>query len=100
MQGASKYRLFDTLDRTGRTRHAPSTVAITAGGRDQSFAELRDRALRLANGLIGLGVRPGSRVGVLMSNRHEWPEALFGGLCRSFDVLADTLPDVPNARAV
>ncbi len=92
MQGASKYRLFDTLDRTGRTHRAASTVAITAGGRDQSFAELRDRALRLANGLIGLGVRPGSRVGVLMSNRHEWTEALFavaasGGVCVPINVL-------------
>ncbi|CAB5026539.1 MAG: AMP-binding protein [Actinobacteria bacterium] len=92
MLGASKYRMFDTLDRTARRSTAASTVAISAGGRDQSFAELRERALRLANGLIALGVRPGTRVGVLMSNRHEWPEALFGitatgGVCVPINVL-------------
>ena len=66
--------------------------AIDYAGRSQSFAELYDRTLRLANGLAALGVGPGDRVGVLLSNRHEWPETLFalaglGAVCVPINVL-------------
>ena len=67
-------------------------AAIDFDGRSQSFAELHDRSLRLANGLAALGVEPGDRVGVLLSNRHEWPETLFalaglGAVCVPINVL-------------
>ena len=92
MLGASKYRLLDTLGRTARSQARGRRTAIVADGRGQSFHDLQSRALRLANGLLGLGIVPGTRVGVLMGNRHEWPEALFGiaavgGICVPINVL-------------
>ena len=48
------------------------------GGRDleraMSFSAWNDRACRLANGLLGLGLEKGDRVGVLAWNRIEWLE--------------------------
>ena len=92
MLGGAKYRFFDTLDRTARLSRARAHDAMVVGDRHQDFGTLRDRALRLANALIGLGVAPGTRVGVLMGNRLEWPEALFaiaaaGGVCVPINVL-------------
>jgi len=69
--------LFQMLERSARA-HYGSRTAITFEGEGRTFAELRDRALRLARGLHGAGVAPGDRVAVLMGNRHEWPEVLFG----------------------
>jgi fatty-acyl-CoA synthase len=37
-----------------------------------SYRQLWDRTTQAARGLLGLGVRPGERVGVWASNRHEW----------------------------
>ena len=67
-------------------------AAVDFDGRSQSFAELYDRSVRLANGLAALGVGQGDRVGVLLSNRHEWPETLFalaglGAVCVPINVL-------------
>ncbi|MDY7102392.1 MAG: AMP-dependent synthetase/ligase [Actinomycetota bacterium] len=39
---------------------------------DQTFAELADRAARIAGGLGGLGVGPGDRVVLMMRNRVEF----------------------------
>jgi len=63
------------LERTALSSLGRRT-AIEFDGRSQSFAEQHDRALRLASGLDGIGVRPGDRVAVLLSNRFEWPETL------------------------
>ena len=92
MLGASKYRLLDTLGRAARSPSGHHRAAIWADGREQTFGQLHARALRLANGLLGLGCVSGTRVGVLMGNRHEWPEALFGvaafgGICVPVSVL-------------
>jgi acyl-CoA synthetase (AMP-forming)/AMP-acid ligase II len=46
-------------------------VAVTFEGRRQTYAELGDRACRLANGLADLGLRPGDRVAVLADNQLE-----------------------------
>src|SRR5690349_16651413 len=49
----------------------------TAGwcdGREQSYAELFDRACRLANALRELGAEPGDRVAVLSPNAFELVE--------------------------
>ena len=46
-------------------------VAITFGDRRQTYAELGDRACRLANALSDLGLRPGDRVAVLADNQLE-----------------------------
>ena len=69
--------LFQMLERSARSINGERT-AVTFEGDERSFAALRDRSLRLARGLHGAGVQPGDRVAVLMGNRHEWPEVLFG----------------------
>jgi acyl-CoA synthetase (AMP-forming)/AMP-acid ligase II len=69
--------LFTVLDRAARSPWA-SRPAFYFEGKARTYGELRERALRVANGFKGLGVRPGDRVAVLMGNRHEWPELLFG----------------------
>lgn len=58
--------IFDALAR------APGTTATVWDGAELGWDELRRQALRLARGLAGLGVRPGDRVGLLMSNRPEF----------------------------
>jgi len=69
--------LFWMLDRSARSDHGNET-AIVFGDRAQSFRELRSRARMFAAGLSAQGIGKGSRVAVLMGNRLEWPEVLFG----------------------
>ena len=69
--------LFEMLERSARS-HYGERGAIAFEGDERSFTTVRDRSLRLARGLHGAGVQPGDRVAVLMGNRHEWPETLFG----------------------
>jgi fatty-acyl-CoA synthase len=68
--------VFSILERMAASPGRART-AIEFQGRRQSFAELAERATRLANGLAALGVRAGDRVAVLMANRLEWPEAMY-----------------------
>ena len=42
--------------------------------RSLTYAQWNDRACRLANGLLGLGLQKGDRVAVLAYNRLEWAE--------------------------
>jgi fatty-acyl-CoA synthase len=69
--------LFGMLERSARS-HYGGDRAIAFEGDERSFRAVRDRSIRLARGLHGAGVEPGDRVAVLMGNRHEWPETLFG----------------------
>ena len=43
-----------------------------------SWAELRERARKLAVGLLAIGLEPGDRIGMLAPNRAEWLLAQFG----------------------
>src|SRR5215470_2711491 len=59
------------------TLHAlntPDKEALVQGARRFTYRQLDERIDRLASGLIGLGVRPGDRVGVMMRNCHEYLE--------------------------
>lgn len=56
----------------------PSAVAVIDGERALCFAALDERASRLANALLGTGLRRGERVGVLLGNRLEYPEVACG----------------------
>ena len=56
-------------------RHYPDKVAVkVVGGRSCTFSELRERIYRLANGLLGMGLKKGDRVAVLAENCFEYPE--------------------------
>jgi fatty-acyl-CoA synthase len=52
--------------------------AVICGDRVISYADLAQRAGRIAAGLRNRGVRRGDRVGLLINNRLEWLEAFFG----------------------
>ena len=63
--------------RHGELVHAGSVVrTVTANGvREATFAQVGQRAARLAGALAALGVRPGERVGTFMWNTQEHLEA-------------------------
>ena len=62
--------LPDLLDEI--TARNPGHEFIVGGGERLSYAATRDRARRLAKGLLRLGVRRGDKVALLMGNRPEW----------------------------
>ena len=43
-----------------------------------SYQDLLDRAMEVARSLVALGVAKGTRVGILMTNRHEFLAGVFG----------------------
>ncbi|MGW0808664.1 class I adenylate-forming enzyme family protein [Nonomuraea sp. NPDC002799] len=57
---------------------SPATVAVVDGDRRLTYRGLDDRSSRLANVLLGAGLRPGERVAVLLGNRLEYPEVAAG----------------------
>ncbi len=64
--------LGDILDRNAR-RH-PHQTAVVFEGERHTFAQLQDRATRLANGFLSLGAQKGDRVAVLAQNCSEYVE--------------------------
>nr|BFE78260.1 hypothetical protein GCM10020093_008610 [Planobispora longispora] len=56
----------------------PGAVAVVDGDRRLTYRGLDDRSNRLANVLLGTGLRPGDRVAVLLGNRMEFPEIACG----------------------
>jgi fatty-acyl-CoA synthase len=66
----------DALLRTAAAR--PDHPALAMPERTWTYGELAARAVRVARNLIGLGVEPGDRVGVLMPNGFDILGACFG----------------------
>ena len=62
-------QLFDLL-----TRH-DDRIALTADGRDYSYAALADAALRVGAALRARGLRAGDRVAFFLPNCAELPIA-------------------------
>ena len=62
-----------------RAEICPDREAIVEFERDRrfTFAELNARANRVANGLLGAGIRPGDRVAALLKNGVEFVETYF-----------------------
>ena len=58
-------------------RRNAGVPAFIYGETRLTFSQLKERACRLANGLRGLGVKRGDRVGVLLHNCLEYPEVLW-----------------------
>ena len=88
-----------------RARSAPHQVALIAGSRPVTYAELATTVRRVANGLLHTGLRPGERVVWLGPNHPAFLGVLFatglvGGVLAPVnhlldpgaiaDVLADT----------
>ncbi len=59
-------------------RATPRRTAVIDGDRTLTFAELDERASRLACHLLSLGLGSGDRVAVLLGNRLEYPEVAAG----------------------
>jgi acyl-CoA synthetase (AMP-forming)/AMP-acid ligase II len=62
-------------------RLQPAKLAVQDSRRALTFAQWDERASRLANGLLGLGLSKGDRVGLLAYNCAEWME-LYVALAR------------------
>ena len=56
----------------------PGATAVIDGDRSLTYAALDERSSRLAQGLLGLGLRTGDRVAVLLGNRLEYCEIACG----------------------
>ena len=53
-------------------------VAIVDGDKRFTYAEYQERATRLSNALLGLGVKKGDRVCILSPNSHFFLESIYG----------------------
>jgi fatty-acyl-CoA synthase len=56
----------------------PDREAVVFPENRLTYGELADRAMAAARNLHGLGIRPGSKIGILMPNCLEYVELLFG----------------------
>ncbi len=55
-------------------------IAVVDGEDRCTYSQLRLRALEVASGLAGLGIRKGDRVAVCLPNGLDWVAAFFGAL--------------------
>jgi acyl-CoA synthetase (AMP-forming)/AMP-acid ligase II len=69
-------RLDAILTRAAQTE--PDRLAVICNGVSRSYAQVNDRARRLAGTLAALGVEKGDRVALWAANRAEFLEVLFG----------------------
>ncbi len=69
-------RLDALLERAARTR--PAREAVVFRGRSTTYAEVHERACRLAGALAARGVGKGDRVSFWATNRPEFVEFIFG----------------------
>src|SRR2546425_13143175 len=67
--------LGDLLDEAARAR--PDADAVIVRDQRLTYGALRARADEVARALLGVGVRKGDRVAVLLPNRPEWLGAAF-----------------------
>ncbi len=78
----------------------PDKVALVCDGERWTYAQLEERANRIAGGLVAQGVQRGDRVAVWMPNSAEAVVAIFGALKAGgiFTVLNATTPAEKVAR--
>jgi len=82
-------------------RHArdnPDGVALVRGDTRRTWAELHQRAERVAAGVMNAGLRPGDRLAVLAENSIEYAEVFFGALRAGACVVP--LPTMASADAL
>lgn len=75
------------LDAPVRHRGVALRAGRADGGQETTFAQLRAAAVEIGAGLIGLGIRPGDRVGILGETRPEWTLADCGAFCAGATVV-------------
>jgi amino acid adenylation domain-containing protein len=73
--GRCIHQLFEA-----QAERTPLAPALTFAGRTLSYAELEERANRMAHHLIGLGVRPEVRVGIYLERGPELLACILGVL--------------------
>ena len=73
---AMELNLADLFERVAAT--VPDRLALVAGERRLTYAQLDDRASRVAHHLLAAGVDPGAWVGIHAYNRAEWLESMIG----------------------
>jgi acyl-CoA synthetase (AMP-forming)/AMP-acid ligase II len=71
-----EFNLADLFERVADS--IPDRTALVAGDRRLTYAELDERATRVARYLRDVGVRPGQHVGIYSFNRAEWAETMLG----------------------
>jgi long-chain acyl-CoA synthetase len=59
-------------------RHGDRTAIVELGGGTVTYAQLWERAARVAGGLRDAGVRPGDRVAIRLGNGLDWVLAFWG----------------------
>ena len=75
----------------------PQQTAIVLGSRRVSYRELDETSNRIANALIGLGIKKGNHVAILMSRTPEWVINCFGVLkAGAASVLLDSGAKAPE----
>jgi len=58
----------------------PNRPAVREAGLELTYAQLNDRANRIATGLIDMGIKPGEHVGLCSLNSADWIAFYFGAL--------------------
>ena len=69
-------RLDEQLDVTAAV--FPDRPYVITADRTWTYAEIRDWSVRVARGLVALGVRPGDHVAMVMANHPEFVAVKFG----------------------
>ncbi len=82
-----------------QARQTPAAVAIASGSEEVTFAELDQRANRLARYLLALGAGPESRIGVCVERSVEMIVALLGVLKTGAAYVALNPADPPERLA-
>lgn len=76
---------------SANVRRVPTKLAIIGERRQLTYEQLQARSNRVANAAMQSGLRKGDRVAVLLNNREEWSEILFGlGSCGIVTVPVNT----------
>ncbi len=73
-----RYNAAEILDHNLDER--AEKLALTGPAGNRPFGQAAEEANRVGRALLELGLRPGDRVAILMSDRPEWPACFFGTL--------------------
>ena len=76
MQAPYSRNLYDLA--CEQAERYPDREAVVSGGARATYAQLRERAARVAGSLRDMGLKRHDRVGLLLNNRAEWVDVCFG----------------------